>query len=241
MSQIASHTAFRRGFTLVELLVVIGIIALLISILLPALNKAKESARTVACLSNLRQLGQASLMYSNDNKGWLVPMYMDGLSIEEYLATGKYVGPMKSTYVAPDVMYCPTMELLDMPPHEGWTVAPGLQYKGWSGYMFGYLINASIHQLIYPGGGKGIKRTQLRGPSEYLEFADLTPEGALAHYSTGYPPGSYLAAAYYFVDGPMGFVHGNVGNVLLLDGSARSYGKGKTPLKSVPDQKGTWW
>src|SRR5215213_4461829 len=57
------------AFTLVELLVVIGIIAVLISILLPALNRARESARQVQCLSNIRQLSAASLMFANEHKG----------------------------------------------------------------------------------------------------------------------------------------------------------------------------
>ncbi len=69
----------RDAFSLVELLVVIGIVGVLIAILLPTLARAQKQARSVACQSNLRQLGMLLSTYTAENKGWLFPVGPDGL------------------------------------------------------------------------------------------------------------------------------------------------------------------
>jgi len=166
----------RNGFTLVELLVVIGIIALLISILLPALNKARESARTVACASNARQLTMAANMFANEHKGWMQTTSDHGWAIQNDTSRQHYVyrndGYLKdwasalipylggrdtqTFYDSPDqskVFVCPSDPDMDLNPAGHVLFNNIVPYDGF--FPVSYGINADITAVVDLSSGEG--------------------------------------------------------------------------------------
>lgn len=168
-----------RGFTLVELLVVIGIIALLISILLPSLNAARRSAQAIKCQSNLRQLVTAAQMHVNEHKGfWPVAAY-DGGSTNLQRWSGS-----RASDSEPFDFFREPSPLLPYLKTDAIKACPGLNMDGVQagvdGGSGGYGYNMSYvggsfydYQLSYLDRHKRpAKTTQIRQPAETVVFAD---------------------------------------------------------------------
>jgi len=166
-----SYRQRRVGFTLIELLVVISIIALLIGLLLPALKKAKESARRAICLSNLRQISNGLHVYANEFDGRFPPTHLEmnaslifELTVPRTQYLGYYMnyevdgqtfqflghGILYSMEIIPDikVFYCPSQRYDNFSYPKGWHNAPWGGYRACSYYyrLFGQL-SGGIGQL----------------------------------------------------------------------------------------------
>jgi prepilin-type N-terminal cleavage/methylation domain-containing protein/prepilin-type processing-associated H-X9-DG protein len=108
MRRCRSADLHQRAFTLTELLVVIGVIALLVGILLPALSKARETSRRAACLSNLRQIGQSLIMYANAHRD-VLPNGNGPQQWDDADGQSRVMVSFAAAYkIAPGVFHCPS-------------------------------------------------------------------------------------------------------------------------------------
>ncbi len=166
-----------RGFTLVELLVVIGIIALLISILMPTLGAANRAAKRMKCLSNLRNMQMAQILYCNDNRGYLIQAGLGhgGAHMHDEIA---WFTTLNSYYQNKLVARCPA----DDSPHwgpapEGSPIpsAPADQRRQSS-----YGINPFLDRDLVPWGGPFVKITDVRRTSATVQFLEMAKTGEFA-------------------------------------------------------------
>lgn len=213
--------AYRRitgsgcGFTLVELLVVVAIIALLVSILLPSLGKAKEQARMVMCLSNIRALGLAFKFYTGENNDWYPAGAANGGGSE--YTWDSILQPYYEVY---GLLYCPSDKTIR--EYDLWS-----QPKEWR-YPRSYAINRNVswmgpstaYPLEWPGGVGNT--ADVTYPNETILLGEMW----WSQYWTTFTPGMYhtYSGCGIFTDRTGRFattdVHRNddIANYLFCDG-----------------------
>ena len=210
----ASRQLRGTGFTLIELLVVIAIIAILASMLLPALAGAKESGRRISCVNNMRQLGLSEKMFADDNEGQFTPR-MAPYWPERLL----------SYYVNTNLMHCPT----DVPEHQR-----SYLVNGFNDYFEETLSAAEFTAYMAHAIDRGMPESAIREPSETILFAEMHAEFTHKHMDLldpAVPAGDDLRVVDQTRHGSKSAGKGGGSNFAFADGSVRNlrFGQSVSP------------
>jgi prepilin-type processing-associated H-X9-DG protein/prepilin-type N-terminal cleavage/methylation domain-containing protein len=237
----ATHT-FRRGFTLSELLVVCGLIAMLLSLLLPVISKARSAAQATRCLSNLREMGNAWATYTAGNRGHLMGRTWFVMSAPDFAWHAYWPGILENYGVRGELLTCPVAsEPIPTAASSGY----GTATYSWSGQYVGAGTAIRLDFTHYRDGSYGMNRyltagngfgenglanklTAVRNTCEVPVFMDCAwvdtqPENGSEANPTDPPPnlrGDQIGvgnAHWLFLLAR----HGRGVNVVFADGSAR--------------------
>lgn len=223
------------GFTLIELLVVVAIIAILASMLLPALNAAKEAGRAARCVHNLKQIGLALAMYTQENRDsfpcWYAYEYD---SVGNLIAAPSWPGYLNRAVPSLDnkfwahreqnVLHCPTIALK--------LNVYNIQTTGWT-WPTVYMANINMLGNCGANAPCPIKITSVTKPLEQVAFAVDSSTATLPVWSPAFVYKENLDPQHAWLT--MGFPHNGNGNVLFLDGHVSCYpNKQAFPVEVYP-------